>query len=115
MVEIKGVRGNFRRANVNQVDTHRERLDLNTETPGILIMNTFMEAKNLKEKDQRPHPDIVKKAARENVLILRTLDLIRLANLVEKGCVSKAEAENMFLKSAGWLRTDEHSVQVEQV
>ena len=115
VLEIKGVRGNFKGANVNQVDTHRERLGLNTETPGILITNTFMEAKNFKEKDERPHPDIVKKATRENVLILRTLDLIRLANLVEKGCVSTAEAKNMFLKSAGWLRADEHSVQVEQV
>ena len=42
--EIKGVKGNFKRDNVNQVDSHREGLGGAPNTPGILIMNTFMDA-----------------------------------------------------------------------
>lgn len=40
--DIKGVNGNFVRENVNQADSHRERLGLPVEVPAILIMNTLM-------------------------------------------------------------------------
>ena len=55
VIEIKGVKGNFTRANVNQVDSHRERLKLPPTTPGILVMNTLMGVGSLQEKDQPPH------------------------------------------------------------
>ena len=50
--EIKGVNGSFTRANINQVDSHRERLGVSPDTPGILIMNTMMSANSLAMKDE---------------------------------------------------------------
>ena len=62
VVEIKGVNGSFTRQHINQVDSHRERLELTPETPGLLIMNTKMTAESLADKDETPHPDIIQKA-----------------------------------------------------
>ncbi len=104
--EIKGINGNFRRQDVNQVDSHRERLELTSETPGILIMNTCMTVQSLTEKDRPPHPDIISKSVADNVLLMRTLDLLKYADYVEAGKLEKESLRAMLLSEAGWLKVE---------
>ena len=104
--EIKGVKGNFTRANVNQVDSHRERLSLPSTVPGVLIMNTLMGADSLQEKDQAPHPDIIQKAVADHVLLIRTLDLLRYADGIEQGKLTKEAFRNTILTESGWLKVE---------
>jgi len=110
--EIKGVKGNFTRANVNQVDSHRERLRLPATTPGILIMNTLMGANSLEEKDQPPHPDIIQKAVNDRVLLIRTLDLLRYADAVEQGELTKEGFRRTILTESGWLKVENTAVEI---
>jgi hypothetical protein len=114
VVEIKGVKGNFTRANVNQVDSHRERLNLPSTIPGILIMNTLMGVDSLQEKDQAPHPDIIQKAAADHVLLIRTLDLLRYADGIEQGKLTKEAFRNTILTESGWLKVEGESATVEK-
>ena len=106
VIEIKGVNGSFTRDNVNQVDSHRERLKLPPNTPGLLIMNTKMTAESLGDKDEAPHADIIQKAVQDNVLLIRTLDLLRIADLVESETIAKDEFRSTIIGKSGWLRTD---------
>jgi hypothetical protein len=46
------------------------------------------------------------------VLLIRTLDLLRFANLVEQGIKTKAEFQNILLKESGWLKVDDTRVTV---
>jgi len=110
--EIKGVKRNFKRKDVNQVDSHRERLGLAPTIPGVLIMNTLMGAGSLQAKDQPPHSDIIKKAVADHVLLIRTLDLLRYADAVEKNVLSKDEFKKIILNQAGWLKVENEQVQV---
>jgi len=110
--EIKGKTKNFARENVNQVDSHRERLNLPTDTPGLLIMNTIMSAKSLADKDRPPHPDIIAKAVTDNVLLIRTLDLLRYADCVERAIFSKGEFRETILSKAGWLKVENDTLEV---
>ena len=112
VVEIKGVKGDFKRENVNQVDSHRERLGLGPNTPGILIMNTRREATSLSEKDRPPDSGVVKKAFSDRVLLVRTLDLLRLADLVEKGFVSADQISGWLIGAGGWLKVEDGSVEI---
>ena len=112
VVEIKGINSNFDRKLVNQIDGHRERLKLPTSIPGIAIVNTFRSADSLTGKDQSPNREIIGKAVQDNVLLIRTLDLLRFANLVEQGIKTKAEFQNILLKESGWLKVDDNSVTV---
>lgn len=114
VIEIKGVKGSFKREHVNQVDSHRERLGVGPDTPGILLMNTYKDVNSLKNKDERPHPDIVRKAADDGVLLVRTLDLLRLADLVEKGLISGQQVLDWILSAAGWLKVENGTVEVLQ-
>jgi hypothetical protein len=110
--EVKGVNSNFSRQNINQVDSHRERLGLQPNTPGILVMNTLMNAKSLNEKDQSPHPDIIKKAVTDNVLLLRTLDLLRYADGVEAGIFKKEDFLDILLGQSGWLKVGDNKCEI---
>jgi hypothetical protein len=110
--EIKGVKGHFTRANVNQVDSHRERLALPSSIPGVLIMNTLMGAPSLQEKDQPPHPDIIQKAVADGVLLIRTLDLLRYADGVERGVLAKDDFKDAILTESGWLKVENEEAQV---
>lgn len=112
VVEIKGVKNNFSRANVNQVDSHRERLNLPADVPGILIMNTLMGAASLQQKDQAPHPDIIQKATTERVLLIRTLDLLRYADGIEHGILTKESFRNTILTKSGWLKVTNNTAEV---
>ena len=114
VIEIKGVKGSFKREHVNQVDSHRERLGVGPDTPGILLMNTYKDVNSLENKDERPHPDIVRKAADDGVLLVRTLDLLRLADLVEKGLISGQQVLDWILSAAGWLKVENGTVEVLQ-
>lgn len=114
VIEIKGINGNFDRSRVNQVDGHRERLGLPATIPGIAIINTLRAAKSLSEKDQRPHPDIIKKAVQDNVLLIRTLDLLRFADLVERGIKTKEDFKNILLNESGWLNVEGDNATVEK-
>lgn len=114
VVEIKGVNGNFTRKDVNQVDSHRERLELSQDIPGLLIMNTGMNAESLADKDEPPHPDISKKAVQDHVLLIRTLDLLGYVDLIETNKADKAQFRTTILNESGWLRVEDNVATVVQ-
>ncbi len=85
VVEIKGVKGGIKRDNINQVDSHRERLELSHEIPGLLIINDFSEVAGLEQRRlkqiDRNHIEL---ALRQNVRILRTTALLDLMLATEE-------------------------------
>lgn len=109
VVEIKGVSTNFKRDHVNQVDSHRERLN-HEDVPGLLIMNTMMKTGGLDAKDEQPHSDIISKAASDKVLLIRTLDLLRYADLIEQGKKTKDDFLKCILNEVGWLSVSDDNV-----
>ena len=80
--------------------------------PGVLIMNTIMSAESLTDKDQHPHPDIVKKAAADNVLLIRTLDMLRCADLCQRGKLNKEDFRRAILTRAGWLKAADDGIEI---
>lgn len=104
IAEVKGVNSGVKREHINQVDSHRERLSLPGNFPALLIISTKMDAMNLKEKDLEVASDQIKKAVSDNVLIIRTLDLLNLIYLIEKEIVSNEEIIDIIQKRTGWLK-----------
>lgn len=113
--EIKGVNRNFARKDINQVDSHRERLGLKSDTPGILVMNTLMDVDSLAKKDQPPHPDIIKKAVTDNVLLIQTIDLLRYADGVEAGVFKKEDFLSILMSQSGWLKVAESKCEIKKI
>jgi hypothetical protein len=105
LVEVKGVSKGVTREHVNQADSHRERSGMPSEFPSLLIINTNMKNSiSLADKDQTMAPEQNKHACRNNVLILRTLDLLNLASLHTSGKLTPDEVVELLTKSRGWLK-----------
>lgn len=103
IIEVKGENGNVQRKDVNQADTHRNNRGLPDSAPALLIMNTLRKAACLKDKDQAPHANEIKRAVSTNVLILRTLDLLYLESLIQTGRATAEELRRAMLTECGWL------------
>jgi len=105
--EIKGVSGGIKREYVNQADSHRERAGMPHTVPAVLIVNTHIKGtRSLEEKDRDVPADQVVHAKKLNVLIMRTLDLLRLLRLLERG-VLKENILDLFHSPGGWLRVSD--------
>lgn len=106
LIEVKGKTGNIAREDINQVDSHRERLDLQDDFPGILIVNTFLKATSIKDKEKTINKEQIKHAVKMKVLIMRTIDLLNVLNLIEKKKLTSSDFLKILLKDKGWLKVD---------
>lgn len=105
--EIKGTNKGVERKYINQCDTHRQEAGLSPEFPSILIINTHIKnARTVVEKDKPVPKDQIRHAARNNVLILRTLDLLRLlAQVLNEGISTETtDVISELTTKSGWLK-----------
>jgi len=112
LVEVKGTSRGVQREHVNQADSHRERAGCTSSFPSILIINTNLKAASLAEKDRAVAAEQVQHAARNNVLILRTLDLLNLAAMRLAGQIDVAAVTAMLTTSAGWLKVTDGQLEL---
>jgi len=110
--EVKGTRKSIARKHINNLDNHREMSDLSAEFPSLLIANTFSEATSLKEKDADISPDIIKHAVNNNILIIRTLDLLRLFGHISNKKMNVNKLINLLECNVGWLKTTETDFEI---
>ena len=104
LVEVKGINGNIKMSHVSQAFEHRERTEGYANLPVILIANTFIgTACSESAKDKPPEEEQILLAERHNVLLVRTLDLLRIYDSVVKGKISKSDVGNVFMSRIGWL------------
>jgi hypothetical protein len=107
--EVKAVKKNVTRKHIAAIVYHREAREKDESFPSLLIVNTFAEAQTVEEKDREGiGPREVAWAAKNNVLVLRTLDLVRLADLMDQGRLTPESLLRMFLSGPGWLRVDKN-------
>lgn len=114
LAEAKGVAGGIARANVSQVDSHREERGLPPEFPGVLVVNAFRGDPDLARKQNEDvAPNVLALARSQNVLIVRTWDLYQLVGRRLNG-EDMAEILLAALRDSegGWLRVDEDGVRL---
>ncbi|MFH1894149.1 MAG: hypothetical protein ABIK83_15880 [Candidatus Zixiibacteriota bacterium] len=113
LAEIKGTNRGVKREHVNQADNHRERAQLPATFPTILIMNTNIKnSLSIENKDQEVANEQVQHADRNNVLILRTLDLLRLLDIYITGGISQEEILRLLSQHSGWLKIENDKVEI---
>jgi len=104
LVEVKGLNKNVSRPDINKTDDHRTANDQKPDFPALLIANTFMKGiKSLNDKDKPVASDIQQHASRNNVLVMRTLDLARILYLIESEIKTKDQFLDIICSENGWL------------
>jgi hypothetical protein len=76
--EVKGRESaNVTKGDVNAITNHRSDRELSDDFPALLVMNTFSRRESLADRDEPLHPDVMRRAAEDHVVVVRTLDLVR--------------------------------------
>ncbi len=108
VVEVKGTKKGIKREHINQADSHRERNDLPSSIPSILIINNEMGISGLKGKIESDVPDEQIKHARNlNVLIVRTIDLLLFMSRMENVNDRKEVFLDKIRSESGWINIKE--------
>ncbi len=89
----------------------REESELPDDYPSVLIVNTFTAAESLAKKDQRVESRECAKAGQDHIVILRTIDLLRVLDLPN---AKQEEFKKLLLTAAGWLKVGAAGVEVVQ-
>ena len=106
-IEVKGTNRSVIREHINQTDSHRERAELDSTFPSLLVINTHIKnSKSIEDKDKSINEDQLKHAVKMRVLIVRTLDLLYLLRHMDNGKISQQEIIELFCHKVGWLRVD---------
>jgi hypothetical protein len=111
--EAKGLSKNVKREHITALVQHREHHELADDFPSILFVNTFADAETAEEKDKQRITKIeCKKAVNNHVLIVRTLDLVRLLDLLEQGKIESPTITQLLLSETGWLKVSGEAYEV---
>lgn len=103
--EVKAIKQNVRRKHISALVLHREEREREEGFPSILIVNTFSDAVTVSSKDKVGiSPKEVGWAVKSNVLVIRTLDLVRLADLYELNKLTTEQVLYNLIENNGWLR-----------
>lgn len=113
--EIKGINKGVSREHINQTDTIRAKVNLGVSAPAVLIINNAMSKSTIQEKNNAVLAnEQVEHAKRNNILILRTIDLLNIMKLWESKSIS--DRKNSLLayinNSHGWLRADGENIEL---
>lgn len=104
--EVRDSVGNVSREMVARTMINRHDSGKPDEYPAILVVNTFDETANLEERDQAPTPDIVKRAAEDHILLVRTLDLVRLRQKEQAGFAGISDFQEALRRGGGWFEVN---------
>lgn len=102
--EVKGTNGGVKREHINQVDSHRERLGLGADVPGLLVINNQMDITGIaKRHEAQVAQEQVRHARHHNVLVVRTIDLVYLMRHLEVDLERREKFLGLLRGRGGWL------------
>lgn len=113
LCEVKGTNKGVKREHINQADSHRERSGYDEKFPSLLVMNTHIKnARSIEEKYQEIAIEQIRHAAKMNVLVLRTIDLLGILQLYLAGSIKKDDIKKLLTNNCGWLRVEEETYSI---
>jgi hypothetical protein len=103
---VKDMNGNVTRQDIGRVAERRIARGLPDDFPALLVANTFATLQSITAKDKRIEPTVCQAAADEHVLVMRTLDLVRLYDPISSSRTELSAFQDTLLQEAGWLMVE---------
>ncbi len=111
IVEIKGTKGGIKRKYINQLDSNRERVGLESAIPGLLIINDQMDVQSISERRETSvAEEQVTHSRNMNIIILRTIDLLFIAKLFENMPDINEKFIELFTSGGGQIQIEANKI-----
>lgn len=98
--------GNVSREHLARVMLSRSEAGRGDDFPALLVVNTFCEKSAPEERDQPIPSDVVRRAVEDRILVMRTLDLVRLLQKDQSGFAGVVEFQDAVRNSGGWFEVN---------
>lgn len=113
VVEVKGTKGGIKRKYINQLDSNRERVGLDTATPGILIINDQMGVESVTKRQKTSvAEEQIAHSKNMNIILLRTIDLLFIVRKFEKKSNRRDDFINLCMNGGGRLLIEDESIKI---
>jgi len=98
------------RSFIDQIHVQRESQGLPKSLRAVLFVNSDMASSDIRSRTEKGvADDVVRYATEQNVLIIRTIDLLFLMRQLERDSERKKRLMQLFLSPGGWLKADQES------
>jgi hypothetical protein len=105
LVESEGIQGPVQMASIERLARARKQHGLFDSLPAALLINNDMAITNVGERSATTiAPGILENAVRQNVLVMRSIDLLFLLNHLEKSPNKKRRMLDLLTSGGGWLK-----------
>jgi hypothetical protein len=113
LVESEGIQGGVQAASIERLARARRQHGLRDLFPAALLINNDMAVTNVGERSATSiGSDVLQAAVQQNVLIMRTIDLLFLLNHLEKSPNKKSRMLHLLTSGSGWLKASTGSYDV---
>jgi hypothetical protein len=113
LVQSEGTEGPVQTASIERVAQARAEHHLSESFPAALLINNDMAITNIGERSATSvAPEVLQAAVRQNVLVIRTIDLLFLFNHLEKSPNKKSRMLHLLTSGGGWLKASAVSYDV---
>jgi hypothetical protein len=113
LVESEGIQGGVQTASIERLARARRQHGLRDLFPAALLINNDMAVTNVGERSATSiGSDVLEAAVQQNVLIMRTIDLLFLLNHLEKSPNKKGRMLHLLTSGSGWLKASTGSYDV---
>jgi hypothetical protein len=113
LVESEGIQGGVQTASIERLARARRQHGLRDLFPAALLINNDMAVTNVGERSATSiGSDVLQAAVQQNVLIMRTIDLLFLLNHLEKSPNKKGRMLHLLTSGSGWLKASTGSYDV---
>jgi len=97
--------GNVTREMLARVEINRHDAGKPDDFPALLVVNSFHEKENLEDRDQAVPPEMARRANEDHILVVRTLDLVRLRQKEQSGFAGIKDLLEA-LREGGWFEVN---------
>jgi hypothetical protein len=98
--------GNVTREQLARVMLNRGEAGRGDDFPALLVVNTFCERSGADERDTPVPGDVIRRAVEDRIIVLRTLDLVRLLQKDQSGFAGVGEFQQALRSSGGWFEVN---------
>lgn len=99
--------GNVTREHLAHVMVDRAKAGKPDDFPALLVINTYFGQRSVAERDQAVPEDVRRRAAEDNILVVRTMDLLRLRQKELSGFAGIKEFLEAIRAGGGWFEVND--------
>ncbi len=113
LVQSEGTEGSIQTESIERLARARRDHHLSESFPAALLINNDMAITNIGERSATSlAAEVLEAAVRQNVLVMRTVDLLFLLNHLEKSPNKKSRMLHLLTSGSGWLKASTGSYDV---